>query len=427
MLPKKPLVIVLTAIAILALAVFALPWLGVRTAFARDAVARWISGKTGLPATVASLGIGYFPGPTLEIRGLSIGQPPGFGAEPLLELGEARISMLWSSLFAAPAVETLSIANAVARLRVAGDGTDNWSALVDRLAELGGTEASAWSVDRLEFERGTLEYADAGSGSQWRLTAITLGAVNIVPGAQFPAQLRLAAVAGANTFHFALEGQARVDPDAGRYEAHGLNFRGWAGGEPLPLAGLELTGKLALVSFDDATGIAAFDRGSFKFAGIPGEFGGLLDLGESGTQTVFSLKTDDFAPRAPAIAFGHPLPVTADAQAFGSMQLTFESRMKDGVLHLDPVTGRIDHTLFHGRVVPGERLIRASFDQVDVDRYLAPGQKKRRDKKETLEAAIARLGEFDIDGEIRIEEARVAGAKLRDAVIRVARNRVEVE
>jgi hypothetical protein len=60
-------------------------------------------------------------------------------------------------------------------------------------------------------------------------------------------------------------------------------------------------------------------------------------------------------------------------------------------------------------------------DRIDVDRYLAPDQKRRKDKKATLEAAIAELAEFDIDAEIRIAEAQVAGARLRDTVIRVER------
>ncbi|MGH8249568.1 MAG: AsmA family protein [Steroidobacteraceae bacterium] len=425
--PKKPLSIVLAAIAILALMAVALPWLGARTPFARNAASRWITEKTGLPATVASLRIGYFPGPSLVVGGLSIAQPPGFGDEPLLQIGQARVSMPWSSLFGAPAVESLSIAEAVARLIVAADGKDNWSALIDRLAEPGEAGEPAWSLDALEFEHGAVEYTDAASDSRWQLTAIMLTAEEVAPGAEFPALLQLAGVAGDSTFHFTLEGRARMDLEAARYEANGLKFRGWAGGEGLPLAGLELTGKLALASYDGSTDVAAFDRGSFRFAGIPGEFGGTLDLRDDGSRTVLSLKTGDFEPRRPAVAFGRPLPVTADENAFGSMQLSLETRIRDGVWQLDPVTGRLDDTRFHGRVVPEKRLIQANFDRVEVDRYLAPGQKKRRAKKETLEAAIARLGEFDIDAEIRIEEVRVAGARLRDTVVRVARDRVEVE
>jgi hypothetical protein len=71
--------------------------------------------------------------------------------------------------------------------------------------------------------------------------------------------------------------------------------------------------------------------------------------------------------------------------------------------------------------VPDARLIRVTADRIEVDRYLAPAQKRRRDKKATLEAAIAELAGFDIDAVIRIAEAQVAGARLKDTVIRVER------
>ena len=129
-------------------------------------------------------------------------------------------------------------------------------------------------------------------------------------------ELRLAGVAGPNTFHFALNGQGVVDPDAGRYAASGLNFRGWAGGEPLPLAGIEMLGAAESASYDSATGVAAIPRGTFNVTGIPGEFMVRLQPDDPAAPLVFSVKTDSFAPRAPAIAFGFPLPATADPKAY---------------------------------------------------------------------------------------------------------------
>jgi hypothetical protein len=55
----------------------------------------------------------------------------------------------------------------------------------------------------------------------------------------------------------------------------------------------------------------------------------------------FRLKTEAFAPRSLAIAFGHPLPATTDPKAFGSLQLSLQRRMRNGELELSapsPVT-----------------------------------------------------------------------------------------
>jgi AsmA protein len=213
-----------------------------------------------------------------------------------------------------------------------------------------------------------------------------------------------------------------VDPDAGRYTASGLSFRGWAGGEPLPLAGIEMLGAAELASYDSTAGVAAIPRGTFNVTGIPGEFMLRLQPGDPDAPLAFSVKTDAFAPRAPAVAFGYPLPATSDPKAYESLQVSFEGRMVNGALNVEPIAGRLDDSQFDGRIVPAARLIRAEIDRIDVNRYLPPGQERAKEKKATLEALIGQLGEFDIDAEIRIGEARVAGAKLRDTVIRVERN-----
>ncbi|MGH8130325.1 MAG: AsmA family protein [Steroidobacteraceae bacterium] len=420
---KKPLILIPVAIAILALAAIAVLWLGVQTAMARRTVAGWVTDAVGLPATIESLRVAFLPLPALDIGGLTIAQPPGFGPDPLLEVERVRASIPWGSLFGLTAVESISISDAIARLEIAADGESNWSQLFGQPSVGGGEARPAWSLGKLDLERGALEFQDKAADSRWRLTAITIGAEDVAPAAVFPLELRFGGVFGANTIHYVLKGRGKLDPAVGRYEASGLDFRGWAGGEPLPLAGLELAGAMNRASFDSATGMAMLDSGRFNLAGISGEFGGTFNLDAPKLEADIRVKTDPFAPRPPAIAFGFPLPATADPKAYQTLQLTLQGRMREGELHLDPVTGRLDDTQFEGRIVPGRRLIRANLDRIDVNRYLSPEkvQISSGQKEETLEAAIAELGRFDIDAEIRVQEARVGRAKLRDSVIRVER------
>jgi len=419
--PKRLLILIPAAIAMLAVAAVAILWIGSRTPMARRVVAGWVTETTGLPATIDSLRLALLPLPALDIGGLTIAQPPGFGPEPLLVIGRVRASIPWGSIFGRTVVQALSISEPLARLKVAADGETNWSHLFNAPAAAGGEAGSAWSLGKLDLERGTIEYEDKAADSRWRLTAITVAAEDVAPAVAFPLELRLGGIFGANTIHYALKGQGKLDLGLGRYEASGLAFRGWAGGDPLPLAGVELKGAMKRAFFEGTTGIATLDDGSFQLAGIPGEFGGSIDFDKPELQADFQLKTGPFAPRAPAIAFGRPLPATTDPKAFETLQLSLQGSMRGGELHLDPITGRLDDTNFDARVVPGKRLIRANLDRIDVNRYLAPEVKVARKKKATLEAAVAQLAEFDIDAEIRIAEARVAGAKLRDSVIRVER------
>lgn len=418
---KRPLVYIPAAIAILALAAFLLLWLGARTPFGRRVAGDWVAEATGLPASIERLRIGFLRGPALEVGGLTLAQPEGFGSGRILEIGEARVELPWSSLFGGAAVDSISIADAVARPALAADGRDNWTALIERLAELGGEGEAAWSVAELDLERGAVEYEDASAGTRWRLTAISLAAKDVAPRADFPVDLRLAGVSGPNTFHFALNGTAQLDPDQGRYRASALGYTGWAGGDPLPLAGVELTGRLQSVTWIAETQSAAFRGGSFNLAGVPGSFEGELALGEDSTRMSLLIRTESFAPRAPAVAFGRPLPATTDPQAFSTVQATFTCALEEGVLRLDPIEAQLDDTKFAGSVVPEQRYLRLNADRIDLDRYLAPDKATRKEKKATLESAVAGLRELDLDAEIRIGEARIAGAKLRDAVLRIER------
>jgi hypothetical protein len=171
--------------------------------------------------------------------------------------------------------------------------------------------------------------------------------------------------------------------------------------------------------YDGASGVATLDAGRFTFGGIPGTFDGRIDFDEPALVADLRLATEPFAPRAPAITFGHALPATADPAAFESLQVALAARLADGELTLDPVSGRLDDTNFEGQAVPGRKSIRATLDRIDLNRYLPPAAKTASEKKRTLEEIVAGLAELDLDAEIRVGEAKIAGATMRDAVIRV--------
>ncbi|MFZ2508658.1 MAG: AsmA family protein [Steroidobacteraceae bacterium] len=419
---KKPVVLTLAAIAAFVLLAAAALWLGARTDTARQSAADYLGELTGLPVSLASLAIGFLPTPTLELEGISIGQPPGFDDEPLVDIGSARIAVSWASLFGGdPAFRQIAISGATLRPAYITDGSDNWSALIDRLASLGGEGESKWSIGMLEIEDGAIEFYNAASNTNFRLTAIKLEAGSIAPAREFPFELQLAGVSGAHTLHFALEGDCMIDPEAGRYLARALTLRGWAGGDSLPLAGIEFDGGIGLASFDGKSGVAEVKPGTMTFAGIHSQFELRTESGERGTGLFFKLATQPFSPRAVAIAFGRPLPATADPAVFGSMQLSAAGRLEQGLLELDPVTGRLDDTQWSGALTPQIRKLRISADRIDIDRYLAPGSKTKSAKKATLEESLAKLRNLDIDAEIRIADARIAGAKLRDALLKVER------
>jgi AsmA protein len=424
---KKTAALTLAAIAAVLLLALAILWVGLRTDAAHRAVGEYLGKLTGLPVTVNSLSIGILPTPSLEIGGLQIAQPPGFGTDPLIELGSARVALTWGATFGGdPALRSISISDLTVRPEFIADGSDNFSALIERLSKLGGEGESRWSIGKFELERGALEFHDVAADLSFRLTAIGVAADSIAPATDFPVELQLAGVSGGNTLHFSLQGRGRIEPDASRYLGQDLTFKGWLGGEPLPLAGIELEGGIGVASYDGKLGIAEIKAGKMTLAGIRSEFELQSTVGDRGTSLAFALATSPFSPRSAAAAFGSPLPATADPEAFKSTEFIAKGRLDQGVLQLDFTEGWLDDTQWSGNVVPQFRQFRIRADRIDLDRYLPlgttpPGSKSRGEKKATLEESVVALGKLDIDAEIRIDEARVAGAKLRDTVLKVER------
>ena len=415
------------AVALVAVAAFAILWVGARTPYARGLIAGAVTEFIGLPTAVRGLRLGFFPSPRLDIGGLTVAQPPGFGDEPLLEAERIEIALPWRRLIGATdRIEAVVISKPVARLRTGADGTSNWSKLFPGpSAGAAPAEPTRWSLGEVALDGGAVEYRDAVTGAQWDLTAIAATASEMAPGSTFPVDLKLAGLAGENTMHFAVKGEARIEPGAGRYEAGTLEFRGWLGGDPLPLAGAELTGTLRQAAYDGGTGIATFFGGRFEFAEIPGRFEGRVALDEPTLVADIELATDAFAPRAPAIILGQPLPATADSAAFESLQFAARVRMQGGELAVDPLSGRLDDTNFEGRVIPASRLVRASLDAIDFNRYLPPPAKAAGNgaaagaPPATLESLATELAKLDVDAELKIGEARIGGARMRDAVVRI--------
>jgi AsmA protein len=413
------------AIALVALAVFVVLWIGARTELARGMVARAITDSIGLPTKVESLKLGFFPSPSVDIGGLAIAQPPGFGDEPFLAVGRLRLSVPWGRLFRRNTLNTVDITDATARLIVGSDGVANWSKVGDASSTASSPtveDQADWLVRVLDLERGTIDYRDLSSKARWQLAGIGLTVQELAPAVEFPLDLRLGGVFGPNTIHYAMKGRGRLDPDAGKYEASALDIRGWAGGDPLPLAGVELTGALERATYESGSGRATLAGGHFKLAGIPGTFDGEFDVDEPALDATLRVKTEPFAPRAPAVSFGRALPVTTDPAAFESLQVALEAHLQDGELTLDPFSGRLDDTNFEGRIVPGRRLVRASLDRIDLNRYVPPTDKTLPKKKATLEAVVAELATYDLDAELRIGEARISGVNVRDLLIRVERD-----
>ena len=414
------------AIALVALAVFVVLWIGARTELARGMVARAITDSIGLPATIESLQLGFFPSPSADIGGLAIAQPPGFGDEPFLTVGRLRLSLPWGRLFSRNTLNSVDITEATARLVVGADGVANWSKIGGASSKTSSPTAEAkadWLIRALELERGMIDYRDLGSNAHWQLAGIGLTVQDLAPASEFPLDLRLGGVFGSNTIHYAMKGRGRLDPDAGKYEATALDIRGWAGGDPLPLAGVELTGALERATYRERHRQGEAGRRALQARGHPRDFRRRARLRRAGARR--EPAREDRALRA-ARARGQFRPRAARDHRSGGLRIAAgrvrgaAARMANSRSILSPA-GSTTRTSRGASCRPGASCGRAST-RIDLNRYVPPTAKTLHKKKATLEAVVAELATYDLDAEIRIGEARIAGVNVRDMVIRVERD-----
>lgn len=410
--PARAVAAAVAALAGLLVALAAGTWVLSRSDWAAAQAASRASDALGEPVRLSGLAVGFWPSPTLEIEGLEV------GAAPLLSLERGTVVLRWGELRQAPVVlRRLALAGLTLRPRIEDDGRDNWTALADRVIELVGEGPAAFGLGELSIERGRVEYADLGRDAQFVVSGLTLEADEIRPARAFPLKLRLGGEARNHVFHAALEADATLDPDRGRYGLAAADLKGWIGGGAFGLGGADLGGSIDRLELDLANGTARLDGLEFEGFGLRGRARAEAASLHDAPVTAFVLETEPFAPRAVANAIGRPLPATADPGALGSAQLSLEGRSGPDGLALERIAGRLDDTALSGSLAwpppPGTTRLALSLDALDLDRYLPPGPAEPASPGEALGSLLEALAGLDLEAVVEIERASFAGAVAR--------------
>ncbi len=424
--------IALTVIAVLvalAVAGAALLWGIVRLSWFERHAGEWLSAQLDTGVSVGSLAIGYFPTPSLDIGRLVIAEGSGPQSPTLLELGRARAAVPWRTVLGGD-LRLTRVELLAPRLRFGVDaqGRGNWESLAARLATLGGDEPAAWSVGTLEFDEGSVMYADARDGTVLELTGVAVTATGLVPGQHFPMQLRLAGHGTDIVMHAALSGEAMLDPARDIYAARGLALRGWLGGLGLRTGGVELAGSLEKLHADLAAGNIAFE--GIRFDGL-----GLRLAGRAGVagldddpRVAFGFGTEPFAPRAVANSLNRPLPDTADPTALARADVAAQGEYAGGVLTLRDIDAGFDDTRVTGHLTlpaAGPPRAELEFDRIDLDRYLPPDAAAAGAPRATLESLLGDLATLDVQADLRFGEAKSSGITARKLRVVIEPSRPE--
>ena len=324
--------------------------------------------------------LSVFPWVALELGPASLGNPPGFGAEPFLAFNHAAVRIsLWRLLSKRMDIQRVEIDGLDLILLRDARGTGNWESFGQQprrtaspteqtgvggqAPELAGLRVTngrvsyqGMVIEKLDFETGAL----GGSG----VTPVRIGfdANRGVPGES----LTLSA-----NFNFSADEQYKEL----RFE--GVNLSGLLGrpGDVRP-AHWEMSLPTIEVNLNAQTlSVPTYDI-SYSGARVSGKLQAtkiLADLSATGAVALAPVSLREFAPR-----LGLELPKTRDPRALAQLSASSDFSLGANAVSFESMQLQLDDTHLKGSVAMSRqpRALKFAFtvDQIDVDRYLSVGQ-----------------------------------------------------
>lgn len=432
---SKWLLIAFAAIVVLAIAAVVAVVTLVDPARYRELVVDGVQQATGRTLTLkGDVGLKLMPCCAIELKQVSLGNPPGFPVEPFLRLDSARLAIqLWPLLTRREVqIGTVRIAGLEASLIGREDGSNNWTfsdtGASDRENADGGPGAgvSGFNLEGIELKDARLDYSDEADGSRYRVEKLNLttGPISGSEAFDIDTAFRLTDLTNNSGGSFSLKARTRVTRDdkttgisfarlegeadtrglggletlAGKFGAPALDVRlsddtlvsAPVFSAELQLAGADLPGgtlplKVAVKDFDYAVDAGRGTIGSLTakatVAGVDldvegkGSFGVASDL--RGT-----LRFPAFSPREALPRLKQPVPDTADPNVLKSLAGSAGWFLREKVAGLEGLDFRLDDTQIRGalsrellpagsKATPRTRFD-VTLDVLDADRYLAP-------------------------------------------------------
>ena len=347
----------------------------------KDRIAAAVKESTGRELILkGDIKLSVFPWVALELGPASLGNPPGFGAEPFLAFNHAAVRIsLWRLLSKRMDIQRVEIDGLDLILLRDARGTGNWESFGQQprrtaspteqtgvggqAPELAGLRVTngrvsyqGMVIEKLDFETGAL----GGSG----VTPVRIGfdANRGVPGES----LTLSA-----NFNFSADEQYKEL----RFE--GVNLSGLLGrpGDVRP-AHWEVSVPTIEVNLNAQTlSVPTYDI-SYSGARVSGKLQAtkiLADLSATGAVALAPVSLREFAPR-----LGLELPKTRDPRALAQLSASSDFSFGANAVSFESMQLQLDDTHLKGSVAMSRqpRALKFAFtvDQIDVDRYLSVGQ-----------------------------------------------------
>ncbi len=330
--------------------------------------------------------LGFYPWLALRTGPGSIGNPPGFPAEPMAswqsaQLGAKLIPLLRSQLV----VDRVHLTGADVRLVRHADGTANWQGFGGDQPATPGQPTRHITVDGVDIDNGRVLFVDEAAPRRIEVTALNLTTDEIAPdqpftGTKIAGRLHMAGFTPAGVSFALAVPRAALTKDYSHLEI---------GKFSLAFGGLEAEG------------------------GIQGDFGGAPQL--SG-----NISSNTFDVRALLASVGIEAPRTTDPAALTRIRLDGGWKFADGAMSIDPLKFDLDDTHFTGSFQRGAGadpvgVFELHGDVLNLSRYVPPTDPN----SEPFVLPTAALRALKFRGVLELEQATLDDVVMKGVTLRL--------
>ena len=432
----------------------------------KDEIAKLVKDKTGRDLTFqGDISLTFFPWLGVEMDGASLSNAPGFGDEPMAVIGRAGASVRILPLLSGDLeIGVVRLKDVRLNLALDEEGAANWDDLLAS-GEPGAQDAAQPSPDQdesgdnggfalrlggVEVENLALVFDDQQSDRRYEVGELALNVGEVAPGVPFDFELTALAQASdpAVSARTTLSGRAGLDLEAGLYEVTGLTLKVLATGDGVPGGQAELDLAADAARLDLAEDKAELERFTLNAYGAAASgFLSVSDLfvgaGEGEFTAAGAVEVAPCNAKEVLAALGLGPVETTDPEALTRVAVSAQFAFRSNVLTADKVELALDQTSVKASMsatdlggVPAYSFV-AVVDDIDLDRYLPPGNGDGGDEGEPAEQApdngeggenggevqpaspVEALRTLTLDGQASVGRLKLAGGEFTDITLTV--------
>ena len=390
----------------------------------KDDLQRVVRERTGRELSLpGELKLSLYPWIAVELGPASLGNAPGFGAQPMLEIAHARLGVkLMPLLSRRVEIGSIELDAPVVRLSVDAQGRDNWSDLGEQQQQesAAGGQALEASIASLTIRDGSLSYDDRKENSRIAVTKLALETGRLQTGLPVDLDTQFA-VQMDDSLQADLKFRARATLDTAqeRYRFEAPQIELLLHGESYPKDGLPVSIRAGAIAADLKAQTLSMPALQLVALGaqVSGELEGqeILDAPRvSGPLTLASVSLRELLPK-----LGVELPATADAKAFTRFAFSGQLAATPTSLQLNRLKLQLDDSQASGSAGIADLDSMAlrfdlNVDHIDADRYMAPAPAtapataKVNEKSAPIEIPTGLLRDLNLRGNLAVGKAKFA-------------------